>query len=58
VLLVVEWVAEEKVTGAFMLIGLKHGITSVDDAVAKEETYRLVNEFVARFYVKRCSVVI
>ncbi len=46
------------VTGAFMLIGLKHGMTSVDDAVAKEETYRLVNEFVARFYVKSCSVVI
>ena len=46
------------VTGAFMLIGLKHGMTSVDDAVAKEETYRLVNEFVARFNVKSCSVVI
>jgi hypothetical protein len=49
---------ETSVTGVFMLIGLKHGMTSVDDAVAKEETYRLVNEFVARFYVKSCSVVI
>ena len=46
------------VTGAFMLIGLKHGMTIVDDEVAKEETYRLVNEFVARFCVKSCSVVI
>jgi len=49
---------ETSVTGAFMLIGLKHGMTSVDDAVVKEETYRPVNEFVARFNVKSCSVVI
>ena len=44
------------VTGAFMLIGLKLGMTNVDDAAAKEETYRFVNEFVARFKARNGSI--
>ena len=37
------------VTGAFMVIGLKHGKTKADDDEAREKTYELVNEFVRRF---------
>ena len=45
------------VTGAFMVIGLKHGRTSVDDEKAHETTYHLVNEFVRRFKSRNKSVV-
>jgi C_GCAxxG_C_C family probable redox protein len=37
------------VTGAFMLIGLKHGKTDADDNAAKEKTYCLVREFAEKF---------
>jgi len=37
------------VTGALMVIGLKHGRTIVEDKQSKEKTYSLVNEFVNRF---------
>lgn len=45
------------VTGAFMVIGLKHGRTVVEDAPAYEKTYGLVNEFVRRFRSRNESVV-
>lgn len=37
------------VTGAYMVIGLKYGRTSVKDKKAKIKTYRLVREFATRF---------
>ncbi|MGA2533442.1 MAG: C-GCAxxG-C-C family protein [Candidatus Aminicenantales bacterium] len=37
------------VTGAFLVIGLKHGRVKSDDAAAKDKTYALVQEFVRRF---------
>jgi len=44
------------VTGAFMVIGLKHGKTKDDDEEAKQETYRLVNEFVKRFKFRNNTI--
>jgi len=37
------------VTGAFMVIGLKHGRVDPEDEAAKEKTYALINRFVERF---------
>ena len=37
------------VTGAYMVLGLWHGAVSGKDKAAKENTYRLVREFAARF---------
>jgi len=37
------------VTGAFMVIGLKHGKVQAEDEEAKEKTYEIVREFVKRF---------
>lgn len=37
------------VTGAFMLIGLKHGKYKEEDNVARELSYRLVREFSEKF---------
>jgi len=37
------------ITGAFMVIGLKHGKDRVEDEQAKERTYETVNEFVRKF---------
>jgi C_GCAxxG_C_C family probable redox protein len=45
------------VTGAFMVSGLKHGRTSVEDTQAHETTYDLVNEFVRRFKSRNKSIV-
>jgi len=45
------------VTGAFMVIGLKHGRTIVEDRQAHEKTYDLVNEFVHRFKSRNGSIV-
>jgi C_GCAxxG_C_C family probable redox protein len=45
------------VTGAFMVIGLKHGRTSADDLVAKENTTRVVGEFVAKFEERNNTIV-
>lgn len=44
------------VTGALMVIGLKHGRTMVEDTQAHEMTYELVNEFVRRFKSRNGSV--
>jgi C_GCAxxG_C_C family probable redox protein len=47
------------VTGAFLVIGLKHGRVRADDVAAKERTYALVQEFIKRFKAKhgtaRCN---
>ncbi len=45
------------VTGAFILIGLKHGQTKVGDGAAKDRTYQLVREFVERFKERNRSIV-
>jgi C_GCAxxG_C_C family probable redox protein len=37
------------VTGAFMVFGLMHGRSRVDDNEAKEKTYQLMREFVKEF---------
>lgn len=37
------------VTGAFMAIGLKYGKARAEDDDARDKTYELVGEFVARF---------
>lgn len=44
------------VTGAFMLIGLKHGKVKAEDAASKEKTYALVQEFTKRFKAVNGSV--
>ena len=36
-------------TGAFLVIGLKHGRIRAEDAAARDKTYALVQEFIARF---------
>lgn len=45
------------VTGALMVIGLKHGRTRPQDAEAKEKTYALAREFMSRFEAKHGSLV-
>jgi C_GCAxxG_C_C family probable redox protein len=45
------------VTGAFMVIGLKHGQARPEDKESKEKTYRLVTEFVKRFESRNGSVI-
>ena len=37
------------ITGAFLVIGLKHGRVRAEDAAARDKTYALVNEFTGRF---------
>ncbi len=37
------------VSGAYLLIGLKHGKVSLDDDKAKEKTYELVQKFTEKF---------
>jgi C_GCAxxG_C_C family probable redox protein len=37
------------VTGGFLVIGLKYGRVRAEDAVAKDKTYTLVQEFISRF---------
>ena len=44
------------VTGAIMLIGLKHGKVQKDDNEAKEKTYQLVQEYSKLFIEKNGSV--
>ena len=44
------------VTGAFMVIGLKHGRTRLEDQESKETTYKLVQEFVSRFKARNGSI--
>ena len=45
------------VTGAFMVIGLKHGKATRGDDDAKEETYELVRAFVEEFRSRNTSIV-
>jgi C_GCAxxG_C_C family probable redox protein len=45
------------VTGAFMVIGLKHGRTRANDDLAKEKTYELVQEFAQRFRSQHGSII-
>jgi C_GCAxxG_C_C family probable redox protein len=45
------------VTGAFMVIGLKHGKTRAEDDEAKERAYRLVQEFADQFRARHGSIV-
>lgn len=44
------------VTGAIMLIGLKHGKVDAGDNAAKEKSYALVQEFTRRFKAINYSV--
>ncbi len=37
------------VTGAFLVLGLKHGRDRAEDEAARDRTYALVDEFIARF---------
>ncbi len=45
------------VTGAFMLIGLKHGKTRSEDVESKERTYQLVGEFTEAFESRHGSII-
>ena len=45
------------VTGAFLALGLKHGAATGEDKDAKEQTYRLVREFAARFKARNGSII-
>jgi C_GCAxxG_C_C family probable redox protein len=44
------------VTGAFMVIGLKHGKTKADDDAAKETTYESGKELTSRFSARNGSI--
>jgi C_GCAxxG_C_C family probable redox protein len=44
------------VTGAVMVIGLRHGQVNLADAESREDTYRSVKEFIDRFTVLHGSV--
>lgn len=45
------------VTGAFMVIGLKYGVTKVEDLPNKEKAYALVKEFVRKFTSRHGSII-
>ena len=45
------------VTGAFMVIGLKHGMVKAEDNEAKGKTYELVREFVSKFKSRNGSII-
>ena len=45
------------VTGAYLVLGLKHGAASAEDKEAKEKVYRLVKEFADKFRARHGSVV-
>jgi len=45
------------VTGAYMVIGLKHGAVAGQDQEAKQKTCRLVREFTEKFTARNGSVV-
>ncbi len=45
------------VTGAIMVIGLKHGGTKPDDKDVKQETYGLVRELIKRFKERNCAAI-
>ena len=45
------------VTGAAMVLGLKHGRIKLDDKESKEKTYNLVNKFIEEFKSRNKSTV-
>ncbi len=45
------------VTGAFMVIGLKHGKIQEGDDGAREKTYEMVEEFTRRFRARNKSII-
>ena len=45
------------VTGAFMVVGLKHGKTKAEDQESREEAYSLVQEFAEAFKSRNGSIV-
>jgi C_GCAxxG_C_C family probable redox protein len=45
------------VTGAIMVIGLKHGGTKPEDTDAKKQTYRLARELSKRFKERNCGTI-
>ena len=45
------------VTGAFMVIGLRHGRTKADDEETRDRAYGLVREFVEEFESRNGSVI-
>ncbi len=44
------------VTGAILVLGLQRGTASPDDKAGKENSYRLVREFAARFQARNQSI--
>jgi len=44
------------VTGALMVLGLKHGSAEADDRQAKEQLYEMVREFARRFQARNQSL--
>jgi len=44
------------VTGAFMVIGLKHGRTRAEDLAARDKTYAVMQEFARQFKNLHCSL--
>ena len=44
------------VSGALMVIGLKHGHVAAEDKAAKEKTYALVREFVDEFRARNGAI--
>jgi len=43
-------------TGAFLVVGLKHGRVRAEDAAARDKTYALVNELIGRFTARHGQV--
>jgi C_GCAxxG_C_C family probable redox protein len=43
-------------TGAFLIIGLKHGRFRAEDAAARDKTYALVQDLIARFTARHGEV--
>ena len=43
-------------TGAFLVIGLKHGRFRAEDAAARDKTYALVQDLIARFSARHGEV--
>ncbi|MDD1779478.1 MAG: C-GCAxxG-C-C family protein [Candidatus Helarchaeota archaeon] len=44
------------VTGALMVLGLKHGVVEITDQKTKETTYALAREFMKKFIARNGSV--
>jgi len=44
------------VAGAIMVIGMKYGMTRLDDNIAREKTYALVQQFIRDYTAKNGSI--